>query len=117
MEINNWLKEFRFYWERKDVNGVLNLFSEDVVYYESPFEKIKFEDLGKEWKDILNQDSISVDFQVFSKSDGKYVIKWNLRYIENKKINHFSGLYLIELDEEGLCSYFYQVGEEDKKSL
>ncbi len=117
MEINDWLKKFRFCWERKDVNGVLDLFSENVVYYESPFEKIKFEDLGKEWKNILSQDSISVDFQVFSKSDGKYVVKWNLIYIESKKINHFSGLYLIELDEEGLCSYFYQVSEEDKKSL
>lgn len=66
MNINDWLKYFKKYWEEKNINGILSLFSDDVVYFETPFEKIKGKEyLEKEWETILSQHNINLNTEVF----------------------------------------------------
>jgi hypothetical protein len=40
MDINTWLKNFKENWQNHNINNVLDLFDENVTYYETPFVKL-----------------------------------------------------------------------------
>ena len=114
MDIYTWLSEFEYYWKTRDVDSVLSLFKKDVEYWETPHNKINsFNELKKEWKVIKYQQNIDLWTRVFSSEGNKHSVKWELTY---EKVNGpliWAGVYLIELDEKGLCTYFLQVGENN----
>ncbi|HAV11371.1 MAG TPA: hypothetical protein DCX32_02400 [Candidatus Moranbacteria bacterium] len=108
MNINNWLNKFKCGWEGKNIDDVLSLFSADVVYYETPFHKLNgLDEIKKEWVAIMDQNEIDLSYEVFSKDDNKYAVQWDLKYSDKEKNQlHFSGVYLIKLNEMGLCNEF-----------
>lgn len=110
MSINIWLKNFKENWQNHNINGVLSLFDKNIIYYETPFIKLNnFDALVKEWKIIKNQNNIYLTFEIFSSVKNKHSVIWKLQYIDEKNIEkRFSGTYLIQLNEEGKCSYFHQ---------
>ena len=113
MDLHTWLKNFKENWQNHNINGVLDLFDKNVIYYETPFIKLKdFDTLAKEWETIKNQNNISLDFEIFSSSENKYSVIWKLKYINNKNIEkNFSGTYLIQLNENSKCTYFHHCCE------
>ena len=115
MNINDWLGKFKCGWEEKNVDKILSLFSGDVVYYETPFHKLSgLDEIKKEWAVIMNQNEIDLSYNVFSKDNNKYTVKWDLKYYDKEKNQfHFSGVYLIKLNEMGLCDEFLHYCEKD----
>ena len=56
MNIDGWLQKFKEYWQTHNIDGVLGLFDKNVIYYETPSNKLEnFEALAKEWKSITEQ--------------------------------------------------------------
>jgi len=112
-DINKWLNEFKKSWIKKDVKAILNLFSEDVEYYETPFHKLKNKiEIGRMWNEIALQKDIKLDFEVFCKEENKYAIKWNLKFF-NKKEFVYQGVYLLSLNLNDKCNHFMQYSEDN----
>lgn len=112
--INQWLERFRENWISKNIDAVLDLFSKDVVYFETPFNILAFEDLRKEWLSVLDQNNINLNFSVWNKENNKYTVRWELSYSDTKNISfNFRGVYLISLNNDGLCNEFIQYGEQE----
>lgn len=110
MDINIWLERFKKYWQAHNIKGVLSLFDRDVIYYESPSLKLKnFDAIAKEWDSIEMQKNIELEFNVISNQGNKHNIVWKLHYIDEfGKTQYYFGTYMIELNDKGLCNYFYQ---------
>lgn len=115
MDIDKWLEKFINFWIGKDVQGILSLFTDDVIYFETPYLQLKSkEEILSEWEGIKSQDNVGLALTVFSKSENKSSILWDLTYKKNGEKHNFKGTYLIELTQEGKCKYFYQTCEERK---
>lgn len=113
MTINEWLEKFKEGWLIKNVEEVLSLFSKDVTYYETPFVKVdSYDQLKKEWTAIRDKNDMYLNLKLFSSQENKHTIIWHLRYgMSDNSQRELSGTYLINLNDEGLCTYFHQTGE------
>ncbi len=118
-KIGLWLKRFKENWQNHNIDGVLSLFDKNVIYYETPFVKLdNFEKLSKQWKEINNQKNVVLDLEIFSSSKNKHSVIWRLQYQNRENVlKFFSGTYLIELNNDGLCTYFHHSCEQLKENL
>jgi len=115
MNIEKWLDKFKNGWTGKNIPAIMKLFSDDIEYWETPYKKlVSVKDIKSEWVGIKNQEDIKVNMTVFSKSEQQntYTVLWNLNYVLNGLTKKWSGIYLIKINSQGKCSYFYQVGEQ-----
>ena len=112
-KINNWLKKFTAFWKTRDIDGVMDLFTDNVEYWETPFSRISNPaDLRREWENIKNQNNIAINCKVFSKENNKYTIFWDLRYTNTiNQPKHYKGTYLLRLNLDNKCNYFFHCGE------
>lgn len=79
--IDKWLKQFTSAWKTYDIDKVLNLFTENVEYWENPFKKLSsLDEVRKEWHYIKKQKDIHIECKVFINDKNKHVIKWHLKY-------------------------------------
>lgn len=110
--IEEWLDKFQKSWEAKDLEGVLSLFTNDVQYFETPFAKFTDKEaVRSEWEGIRKQEKISVSFTVFSEVESKSTVQWKLSYEKRGEVRVCAGTYLISLNDDGVCDYFYQTCE------
>lgn len=110
--MNDWLEKFKGSWINKDLQGVMSLFSDNVVYFETPFLKLNSKKkILDEWQAIMNQENIDFRYSVFSETDSRGTVIWDLSYKRNGEQFNYKGTYLIELDNQGLCKYFHQTCE------
>ncbi len=110
--MEKWLKHFKNYWLEKDIDGTLSLFSEDVEYWENPFIRLSKNELRRVWLPILDwDDDIHLSYKIFSQAEVNSTVIWDLVYTENGAGKHSSGVYLIKLNDQGLCNYFFQSSE------
>lgn len=107
-DIQNWLKHFKSDWENKNPQKVINLFTDDVDYYETPSQKLDYPSMKKEWRSIKEQKNISLELQLFSSAERKHTVKWSLSYTKNNERTELNGVYLIKLNKEGKCTEFWQ---------
>ncbi len=107
--IDQWMEKFREKWIANDIDGVLELFTDDVDYYETPSQKLEdTEALREEWLSIKNQEDIDLSFEIYSRDENKFTVKWDLSYREDGVQNGLEGIYLIELNQENKCIEFWQ---------
>lgn len=94
----------------------MSLFSNDVSYWETPFKKLSsFAELRSEWQAIKSQTDIDITFSLFSTIDNTYSIQWDLTYTDRlSSQQHWAGVYLLKLNQVGKCTFFYQVGENQR---
>lgn len=114
-EIDKWLDDFCKTWKSQDVDKVLALFTDDVEYWETPFQMFDAKgNVAAAWELVKNQKDIQIVTKVFVSLDSRHTVSWDLRYKNaNGEESHWAGVYLITLNKEGLCEYFYQVGEKE----
>lgn len=116
MDIHAWLDSFRKYWISHDVDGVMRLFADDVEYFESPFIKLTDrEKLTSAWKEIYKQENIELTYNLFVSEKNNFAVRWDLHYGNPNSLHHFAGTYLIRLNDQNLCTYFYHCCESEKK--
>ena len=59
-----------------------------------------------------NQEDIEISWEVFSKDEDKYTVKWSLEYTDKNNITKLlKGAYLIKLNSDNECDYFFHCGE------
>lgn len=112
--IDDWLNKFKNNWINKNVEGILDLFAENVEYWETPYKKLLGKELiYNEWQAVHLQHDIELDFSVYSTDKKRHAILWKLSYKDaDYKRSEWAGTYLVELDDTMRCTYFYQVGEK-----
>ncbi len=115
MTIEDWLKKFVDCWKGHEIDSVLELFDENVEYWETPFKRLDgSKELKSEWSAILSQENIQVNTDVLGQDkNGFYIVRWDLSYDNEVGKQEWSGVYLIELNELSKCNYFLQVGEKN----
>lgn len=107
--IENWVKRFGVRWRNHDFEGVLDLFAEDVGYYETPFTKLEgYEEIREEWKTIEHQEDIELETAVVVSESGRHAVSYELRYTKKGETEELGGVYLIQLSEGGKCTEFWQ---------
>ncbi|MFZ1812246.1 MAG: nuclear transport factor 2 family protein [Candidatus Saccharimonadales bacterium] len=111
--IDKWLEFFCHSWKHRDIDAIMELFSDDIEYWESPYEQLlSLESVKEIWQAIHKQENIKIQTRVVMSQERKYLVEWSLEYTQDLSHNIWGGLYIIELDETGRCTYFYQVGEK-----
>lgn len=107
--IKNWLEDFKACWIDKDIDNLMSLFSDNVEYYETPFQKlVGREKVSEVWQEIKDQDNINIEFELYCTDNNKYVVKWKLNFKISDRRFDYRGIYLIELDSQDMCCSFYQ---------
>jgi hypothetical protein len=93
-----------------DVSAILTLFDHNVEYYETPYRHLSgLNQIKKEWQTIKHQHQISLDLQLFNSQQNKHTVQWFLDYRDESGQTHrYSGTYLIRLNPDNQCTYFYQ---------
>lgn len=111
--IDTWLHNFKQSWLDKDLETVLSLFSDDVIYWETPHKRLNSKkEILAEWQAVLQQHSIVLKLSVYSSIHSKHTVLWELSYLDDNESKYeCAGVYLVELNQKGQCHYFYQVGE------
>lgn len=113
MKIEKWLDSFKAAWTNKDIISVMDLFSDDIEYWENSYTKLSsIDEVKSEWKAITNQNNITISTSIFSKDDNCFTVLWNLSYTLKDSSNNWAGTYLIKLNPQGKCYYFHQTGEQ-----
>ena len=110
--IEKWVEEFKKAWLDRDIRAVLNLFTEDVEYWETPFQKIAVMDLPNAWNAILTQKNIKLVIEPLMSDGERHVVRWKLTYDRGNDTSQWAGVYILRLNDDGRCKYFYQVGEK-----
>ena len=107
-EITDWLEKFKNNWEEKQPEKVLELFTEDVKYFERPDQVLEKDEIRSEWENIKQQEDIELNTKLFSEDSNRFTVQWNLSYKKNGEKTELNGIYLIVLDDRGLCEEFWQ---------
>lgn len=110
--IESWLEQFHNAWKAHDISAVMSLFTENVEYWETPQKLLSGKDsvLG-EWQTITEQQDIQASWDIYNSANNRHTVIWKLQYKKLGKTYRSSGIYLITLDDQGLCNYFYYVGQ------
>lgn len=109
-KISVWLKLFEKNWKAKNIDGVVNLFDENVIYYESPELKLNsLDEIRKEWESTKEQNKINLEFEVTDKNKDRYTVEWKLSFLDSQsKSKNYKGEYEIILNNKGTCIEFRQ---------
>lgn len=111
--IENWLTDFKSCWVEKDIDSLLCLFSDQVEYYETSTQKLTGkEEISEVWQEVKNQENINLEFSLYCSEKNRHSVKWKLDFTADNGNFDCYGLYLIELDNQGKCSFFYQCTEK-----
>ncbi len=107
--IDDWLAKFKQNWKAQDIDGVMDLFADNVEYWETPHLKLRDKNhIRQEWQGVLEQENIELETQVYSSTpEGKNTVLWQLSYEKGGEIYDSAGTYLITLNSENLCTYFH----------
>ncbi len=104
MNYNDWLDKLKEYWLNKEVSKIVGeLFATNVIYYETPFDKV--DDITTVWNDILEQNIISLEYKIIGIKDSiiiaNFIMKLDTNYLCDM-------VYEIKLDDNNKCTYFKQ---------
>ena len=108
-----WFEKLKNAWENLDPHEAANLFSKDVKYCESVFEKP-----CEDWNRVLklwlliqeNQKDVSFNFELLAVKDNLAVVNWQVSgtLLPDNRKQDIDGIFVIKLNEEDLCNYFKQ---------
>lgn len=106
--ISTWLSQFQSAWMEKDFEKVLNLFSDNVEYWETPFLQLKNkQEIFEAWQMVKTHEVEKLEFELKLSEKNIFTVAW----VYKRSNVEWRGLYLVRLNENGLCDYFFQCGE------
>lgn len=90
-------------------NNCLKFFADKVERHETSTRELESkQEIRNEWRNIRRQENIEIDTEVFSSSENRHTVNWNLEYTQDSERKLFNRLYLIKLNDEGRCNEFWQ---------
>ncbi len=106
--IENWLTKFKEAWLAKDIDAIFSLLTDDIEYWETPFTRLgKDEVLRREWESVKSFDGMELEYSIYSSDDENR--KYAVSFYFTHNTGQSGGAYLVGLNKEGLCNYFYRV--------
>lgn len=99
----NFCQNLKDFWQQKEIDKIIDLFSEEVVYYEEPNNKIAYAELKDVWKEIKDQDTTNIEFNILLESTDKCIV--NFLLVGETTIDM---IYEIKLNDDNKCTYFKQ---------
>lgn len=111
-QFKNWLEQLKGIWETKNPNAVVDLCAEEFLWFETPFNKpfTTKEGLLEEWKSILDQENISVSYEILGINENVGIAQWKATFVRlpSKEEITLDGIFKVSLDEQGKCIEFHQ---------
>lgn len=110
-EFYEWLKGLKNAWETKNPNAAVDLCAERFLWHETPFsEPLKTKkQLLKEWESVLNQENISVSYEILSINENMGIAQWHATFtrLPSKEQAVLDGIFKISLNKQGKCTEFH----------
>ena len=101
--IELWCHNLTNFWQRKEINKIIDLFDQNVIYYEEPNHKISFNELKSVWSEIKDQDTSNIEYKILVEKNNRCVANFLLH--GNTTIDM---IYELELNKENRCIYLKQ---------
>jgi hypothetical protein len=106
-QLRGWLDLYGRVWEEADPDGVIELFTPDAIYRETPFaEPMRGrEAIRAYWKEATDrQEDIGFEHDIVSVSPA--VARWRASFAGRDGGSRITldGVFLLEFDPENLCS-------------
>lgn len=106
--LERWLERYGRAWERHDAGAFADLFTEDALYQERPFdEPLRGRQAVRAYAETaaLHQRGVSFAHEVLGFADGKALALWRAAYekASNGEATRLSGVFLLEFGEDGRC--------------
>lgn len=110
---SDWLDKLKIAWETKNPQMAADLCAENVLYYETPFDKpLKTKDeVLYDWKSVPeDQKDIIFDYKILSVNENLGIAHWTAKFTRIPSGNkaNLDGIFKVVLNEEGLCTEFRQ---------
>lgn len=108
---DRWLDTMGRAWEAGDPDRAAELFTDDAVYYETPFsEPLRGrEAIRAYWAEVPSvQENVSYRHQVVATTDEVGIARWSVSLDRTGSSVHaeFDGVFLVTLDSGGRCREF-----------
>jgi hypothetical protein len=112
-QFHTWLTKLGKAWEDRDPQAAASLFSENVQYYESPFGQVcaDWDEVLKLWLVVPhNQKDVEYQHEVVMGSDDFGLAHWKVSRtkIPSNEKELLDGVFLVSLNDQGLCTFFKQ---------
>ncbi len=108
----HWFENLIRIWVAKNPNKVADMVAEKFIWYETPFDQplTTKVDLLKEWQTILDQEEISVIYEIYSIEGDLAIAHWHASFtrVLSQEKAELDGIYKVVLDSEGKCTEFRQ---------
>lgn len=108
-DLRTWLRAYGSAWEARNAHAASQLFSEEALYFETPYaEPFRGREGIESYWTSVTEDQRDVDFDSealgFAGTSG--VAKWSARFTlaSNGAAVELNGVFLLEFDDEDLCS-------------
>lgn len=99
-----WCERLLNNWKQKNVEHIVNLFDENVEYYETPAEKINtINEISKMWEEIKDQNTSDIKFNILCENNKCCIVNFILK----DKIS-YDMIYQIKLNENNKCVFLKQ---------
>jgi hypothetical protein len=111
-ELDRWLGVYGRAWENKDVDGFVGCFTPDAVYFWGPSwdEPLRGHDQirARTEQAIADQDRIEFGHETLAITpDGRGIARWWVSIeVPAAGTVELEGIFLVTLDDEGLCTDF-----------
>jgi hypothetical protein len=111
-ELDRWLEIYGRAWERKDVDAFVACYATDALYYWGPWaEPLRGHDeiRAATERAIATQEGIRFGHEVLAITpDGRGIARWwvSTKVPGEDTVEENEGIFLVTLDEDGLCTEF-----------
>ena len=108
-DLRNWLAAYGAAWEARDAEAASQLFSEDALYFETPYaEPFSGRDgIKGYWAKVTDdQREVVFDSEALGFTGTTGVARWSARFklASNGAAVELNGVFLLEFDEAPSCS-------------
>ena len=106
---SDWLDAYGRAWETGDPEAAAEMFTEDAVYHETPFDEPMRgrAEISEYWSDVPRfQEDVRFSYEILAASEG--VAHWRADFLRlpARTPVRLDGILLARLDAEGRCAEF-----------
>lgn len=98
-----WCQKLQKFWQDKEITKIIELFDQNVIYYEEPNNQINYNELVTIWSEIKDQETTNLEFKILLEDNNKCIANFLL-----KGETTIDMIYEIKLNDENKCIYFKQ---------
>ncbi len=107
----SWLDAYGRAWEGRDPEAAARLFAGDAAYYETPFDEPARgrEGIAEYWAGATgSQQDIRFSSEVLAIAEDRGIARWKVAFtrLSSNVPVELDGIFLVELDGDGLCTEF-----------